>query len=232
MYLFWDIDGTLLVTDRAGIFAWEDALRDVLGVEADLSSFDTAGYPDFGIAKRLLVHYGGDDDPRPELVQQLVARYEDHLPGALPRRSGRVLPNVREILTTLEQEPGIRSMLLTGNTRRGAQAKLLHYGLAQFFDGGAYSDDAGERVAIARRAIEHARASGPPSEPGRVFVVGDTPHDIDCAKAIGARTVAVATGPYSVATLASEGAWRVLPQLPPPGEFLALLQHDEVAADA
>jgi phosphoglycolate phosphatase len=231
-YVFWDIDGTLLVTDRAGIYAWEDAVKDVLGVDVDLSSFDTAGYPDFGIAKRLLTEYGDSSYGGPETVRRLVERYEEHLPGALPRRSGRVLPNVREILTALEREPGIHSMLLTGNTRRGAEAKLSHYGLARFFNGGAFSDDLGERVAIALRAVEQATASTAGGEPGRLFVVGDTPHDIRCAKAIGARTLAVATGSYSVAELAAEGAWRSLPQLPPADEFLALLHHDEVAADA
>jgi phosphoglycolate phosphatase-like HAD superfamily hydrolase len=232
MLLFWDIDGTLLVTGRAGIFAWEDALRDVLGIEADLSIFDTAGYPDHGIARRLLVEYGGGDPPRSALVRQLVGRYEDHLPPSLSRKAGRVLPNVTEILTALGREPDVCSMLLTGNTRRGAQTKLAHYGLERFFTAGAFSEDDGERIAIAQQAMEQAAASGRVGNPGRVFVIGDTPHDIRCAQAIGARAVAVATGQYSLPELSAEGPWKALPELPPAGEFLALLQEGAGVADA
>jgi phosphoglycolate phosphatase len=230
--VFWDIDGTLLVTGRAGIFAWEDALKDVLGIEADLSTFDTAGYPDHGIARRLLNQYGRLDQPAPELVGQLVRRYEDHLPASLDRRAGRVLPNVLEILTALKREPEVCSMLLTGNTRRGAEAKLSYYGLARFFTGGGFSEDAGERVVIARRAMDEATAAGRAGVRGRVFVVGDTPHDIRCAQAIGARAVAVATGQSSLDELAAEAPWKTLPELPPAGDFLALLQESGVVADA
>lgn len=232
MLVFWDIDGTLLVTGRAGIYAWEDALKDVIGVEADLSTFDTAGYPDYGIARRLLVQYGGVDHPGSQLVRQLVTRYEDHLPASLSRKAGRVLPNVTEILSALEREPDTCSMLLTGNTRRGAQAKLAHFGLDRFFTAGAFSEDDGERVAIARRAMEQAGAPGRVVTRDRVFVVGDTPHDIRCAQAIGARAVAVATGQYSLAELSAETPWKILPELPPAAEFLTLLQGGAVVADA
>jgi len=232
MLVFWDIDGTLLVTGRAGIYAWEDALKDVIGQEADLSTFDTAGYPDHGIARRLLVQYGGIDHPGSQLVRQLVTRYEDHLPASLGRKAGRVLPNVVEILTVLQREPDVGSMLLTGNTRRGAQVKLAHYGLDRFFVTGAFSEDDGERAAIARRAMEQAAAPGRDITRDRVFVVGDTPHDIRCAHAIGARAVAVATGQYGIAELSAEAPWKSLPELPPAAEFLTLLQDSAVAADA
>jgi phosphoglycolate phosphatase len=232
MFVFWDIDGTLLVTGRAGIFAWEDALKDVLGTAADLSTFDTAGYPDYGIARRLLMEYGGVDQPSPHLVRQLVGRYEDRLPASLNRKAGRVLPNVAEILTALEREPDVCSMLLTGNTRRGAQAKLVYYGLERFFTGGAFSEDDGGRAVIARRAMEEAAASGRAGSRDRVFVVGDTPHDIRCAQAIGARAVAIATGQYTLAELSAEAPWKALPELPPAGEFVALLQESAVVADA
>jgi phosphoglycolate phosphatase-like HAD superfamily hydrolase len=231
MLVFWDIDGTLLTTGRAGIYAWEDALRETTGVSANLQDFDTAGHPDFGIARRLLTEYAGIADPAPHLVRRLVARYEDHLPAALHRRTGRVLPHVREILEALELS-GARSMLLTGNSRRGAEAKLAHYGLAKFFGEGAFSEVDLDRAAIARAAIERATASSRVVEVDRVFVVGDTPHDVGCARAIGARAVAVATGPYESAALAQAGAWRVLPELPGAAEFLALLETSWVAADA
>lgn len=232
MLVFWDIDGTLLTTGRAGIYAWEDALCDATGVSADLGEFDTAGHPDFGIARRLLVEYGGLVEPDASSVRQLVERYEDHLPGALPRRTGKVLPNVREILEGLAREPGARSLLLTGNTRRGAQAKLAHYRLAEFFSEGAFSDGDGDRIAIARAALALVSRSDGEAAPAPLFVVGDTPHDVRGGQAIGARTVAVATGGYDTDELAAAGAWRTLPHLPPVTEFLALLADRKVAADA
>ena len=221
--VFWDIDGTLLTTGRAGIFAWQEALHEVAGVEVDLWSFDTAGHPDFGIARRLLSEFGGHTEPEPAAVRRLVQRYEDRLPEALHRRVGHVMPNVPEILTALARTPGVCSSLLTGNTRRGALAKLEHYGLSEFLSDGAFSELGGDRNTIARAALEHAAAHGCSPEPGGVLVVGDTPHDVRCADSIGARAVAVATGAYDIAPLAAVGAWRVYSQLPPPAQFLSLL---------
>ncbi len=229
--VFWDIDGTLLTTGRAGLFAWQDALREVAGAEVDLSSFDTAGHPDLGIARRLLIEYGGLAEPDSAAVRRLVHRYEDLLPAALHRRVGRVLPNVREILESLTATRDVWSLLLTGNTRRGARAKLEHYGLSEFFRGGAFSDAEGDRSMIARAALQFAATSGCSPAPGGVLVVGDTPHDVRCAGAIGARAVAVATGGYDAAALEAEGAWRVFPQLPPAAEFLSLLDGQEAPAN-
>jgi len=232
MLVFWDIDGTLLTTGRAGIFAWQEALAAVAGVEADLWDFDTAGHPDFGIAERLLREAAGIEEPDAGLVRRLVEEYEERLPAALDRRAGRVLPNVREILEALAGDPRATSMLLTGNTRRGGRAKLEHYGLAGFFKEGGFSDGASDRPAIARLALERARALGAGRDAASVFVVGDTPHDVRCAESIRAKSIGVATGAYRPDELESAGAWRVFAELPPAREFLALLQAREVAADA
>jgi phosphoglycolate phosphatase len=231
MLVFWDIDGTLLTTDRAGIFAWEDAFAEIAGIRVDLTRFDTAGHPDHGIARRLLIEYAADTAPDPVKVAALVSRYEDLLPAALPRRQGRLLPNVREILQRLAATPGACSLLLTGNTERGARAKLTHYGLIEFFQGGGFSDRDGDRVAIARVAIERARSFGCAAPPGGVYVVGDTPHDIACGAAIGARTIAVATGRHSTQELEALKPWRTLAELPPADEFMTLLRASEVPAD-
>jgi phosphoglycolate phosphatase len=232
MLIFWDIDGTLLSTGRAGILAWRDALREVAGVDADLENFDTAGLPDYGIARRLLAAYAGMSDPAAQLVSRLVKGYESRLPAALHRRAGRVLPNVREILELIAAEPGICSLLLTGNTRLGARAKLAHYDLLAFFPDGAFSEPDQERPAIARSAVELARKAGCTAGPDQTYVVGDTPHDITCGAAIGVRTVAVATGQYSTTELGLASPWRVLPQLPPARDFLAMLTETKVATDA
>jgi phosphoglycolate phosphatase-like HAD superfamily hydrolase len=231
MLVFWDIDGTLLTTGRAGIFAWQEALLEVGGVEADLDGFDTRGYPDHGIARQLLVDYADIAEPDAAHVADLVRGYEDRLPASLHRRAGRVLPNVTEILERLAATEGACSLLLTGNTRRGAAAKLAHYGLTEYLRDGAFSERVGDRAEIARTALERARGAGCDAPPERVYVVGDTPHDVRCGAAIGARTVAVATGGYSAGELAGTGAWRVLAELPPAAEFLGLLSGREVPAD-
>ena len=132
-----------------------------------------------------------------------------------------MLPNVREILEHLTGRSDVRSYLLTGNTRAGATAKLTHYDLIQFFPDGAFAEDAGARSSIASRALNLARQTGAVSD-GRVFVIGDTPHDIECARAIDARTIAVATGGYSVDELKEHEPWRVFAELPPPQDFMRL----------
>jgi phosphoglycolate phosphatase len=218
--LFWDIDGTLLTTGKAGVPAWEAAVRETTGKDFQLSSIRVPGLTDFQIAARTFELLGmelGDG-----LLQRMVTRYEDLLPSSLPLKQGRVLPNVREILEALRPRNDVSSYLLTGNTRRGARAKLTHYDLFKYFPDGAFAEDQGARASIAARALELARRNGPVVE-AQLFVIGDTPHDIEAASAIHARTIAVATGGYSVDELSAHQPWRVFEQLPPAVEFLELI---------
>jgi phosphoglycolate phosphatase-like HAD superfamily hydrolase len=134
-----------------------------------------------------------------------------------------VLPNVLPILERLRGRPDVRSALLTGNTRNGAAAKLRHYGLAQFFEGGAFADGADDRATIARTALTQARQIVGTVAPEQIYVIGDTPHDVACGKAIGARVVAVATGGYTLDQLRATDPWWLLSSLPDPDQFLARL---------
>ena len=219
--LFWDIDGTLLTTGKAGVPAWEAAVREVTGREFQLSSIRVPGLTDYQIAVRTFELLGIDADEA--TLRRMVRRYEELLPAALPLKQGGVLPNVRDILEHLTSRPDVRSYLLTGNTRLGAKAKLSHYELFHFFPDGAFAEDTGERSAIAARALELARRAGPVADDG-VFVIGDTPHDIHCANAIGARTIAVATGGYTTAELELHEPWRVFAELPAVDEFVRLIE--------
>lgn len=225
--LFWDIDGTLLTTGRAGMFAWNDSVRELTGREFDLKTeIRTAGLTDYQIAIKTFEVMGLD--PHDGLLERLVRRYEELLPASLPRKKGYVLPNVREILEHFRNRSDIRSYLLTGNTRGGARAKLTHYRLMEYFRDGAFAEDSGDRSSIARRALELARRAAPVAE-DRVYVIGDTPHDIECANAIGARTIAVATGGYTVDELTQHQPWRVFAELPPADRFAALIDLDRAA---
>ena len=224
--LFWDIDGTLLSTARAGVFALEEASREVLGEEVDFENLPTAGLTDSEIAETVIRDRGRE--PTPELLGDFLRSYERHLPERLHWRKGEVLPGVREILEDLRGRPEASCLLLTGNTREGARAKLSHYGLLDYFEGGAFCADGDDRVGIARQALRVAtELSGREVDPSETVVIGDTPHDVRCGQAVGARTVAVATGPrYKLDELEECGASVVLPELPDPAAFRRLVGLD------
>jgi phosphoglycolate phosphatase len=215
--LFWDLDGTLLTTGRAGMFAFEEAVAVVTGVEADLSELSTPGLTDAEVAERVLEAAG--EEPDAEVAERLLREYERRLPASLPRRNGRVLPGVLEVLEDLEGCADVQSLLLTGNTAAGARAKLTHYGLDRFFPDGTGACCVGHerRIEIARRAL--ALADGAEA----VFVIGDTPADVACGREIGARTIAVASGWHSVAELEACEPWVVLERIPEPAHFRELV---------
>jgi phosphoglycolate phosphatase len=222
LILFWDIDGTLLTTGGAGMFAWNDAVREITGHDFDLrSAVRSAGFTDYQIGVRTFELLGLPATSTD--VDRLVRRYEELLPGSLHRKDGRVLPNVRAILERLAAErPDVRSYLLTGNTAAGARAKLTFYGLSDLLSRGAFCVDATARAGIAARAVAMAREDGPVGE-GAAIVIGDTPHDIECANAVGARTIAVATGGYELPELMAHQPWHGCDELPGPDDFLRLI---------
>jgi phosphoglycolate phosphatase len=220
--LFWDIDGTLLTTAKAGVFAWDEAVRQITGREFELASMRTAGLTDYQIAAATFEALGIQADG--VMVERLVRRYEELLPSSLPRKAGYVLPNVRQILERLRDREDMRSYLLTGNTRTGAAAKLTYYRLNDFFPDGAFAEDVLDRSTIATRALDMAREACTVTAEG-TFVIGDTPHDIHCARAISARTIAVATGGYTVAELEPHQPWRVFEQLPAPEQFIQMIEQ-------
>jgi len=218
--LFWDIDGTLLTTGKGGVPAWEQAVREITGRDFQLATIRIPGLTDYQIAVRTFEQLGIDADIA--TIGKMVARYESLLPEYLPQRTGHVMPNVQEILEATRRLDTVRSYLLTGNTRGGARAKLTHYGLFHYFADGAFAQDPGDRSTIAVRALDLARQVGPIADES-IFVIGDTPHDIECANAIGAKTIAVATGGYTYEELQAHRPWRVMHELPRAAGFLELI---------
>lgn len=219
--LFWDIDGTLLTTARAGVFALEDAAREVCGSSPDFQTLHTAGLTDAEVAALAIETCGGQ--PSPELVDAFLRAYERRLPDSLHRRKGQVMPGIVAVLDYLADRKDVTSLLLTGNTPAGASAKLTHYGLDGYFDGGAFCIDTGGRASIARRARELAEERLGELSDERVYVIGDTPHDIRAGKAIGARTVAVGTGPVPFDELLACEPWLAFERLPEPERFVEQL---------
>ena len=223
--LLFDIDGTLLLSGGAGKRALNRAFEELFGV-AD--AFD--GVPVAGRTDPLLIDDAASSaglllDPGQR------ARFHDRYCDLLEReirqpgqRKG-LMPGVEELLMHLEPRPDLCIGLLTGNFARSAGIKLDHFGLSRFFTCGAFGDDAPDRDALVPIAVERAHQMGVVvASACDVVVVGDTPLDIRCAKAAGARSVAVATGPFDERTLSAHGATAVLRDLSAPDIFLAALE--------
>jgi phosphoglycolate phosphatase-like HAD superfamily hydrolase len=202
--LLFDIDGTLLLTGRAGEHALRAAFRERFGVDDDLSSISFAGSTDGAIARQMFAPH--DIPPTAENIADLFDGYVHHLAMELPRREGKVLPGIVELLEALHGREDCVLGLLTGNIEKGAELKLSHYGVWDFFEFGAFADDHVDRNKLG--PVAHSRAverHGISFEPEDVFVLGDTPRDIDCARAAGFVAVAIATGSCGKDELAAHG---------------------------
>jgi len=208
--VLFDIDQTILHSGGAGEKALTHALRDRFGREEDLGNIEIAGKTDLWIARRIFEAHG--IEPRPENVELFLNGYLEHLKTELGRNNGRLLPGFPEILRALAGLPNVAVGLLTGNLRRGAELKLARYGMLDHFSFdaaaiGAFADDSHDRNRLGPFARQRAReAHGADFAPGDIYIIGDTPHDIACAKAIHAKGVGVATGRYSRAALEAAGA--------------------------
>lgn len=225
--VYWDIDGTLLTTARAGVPALEDGAEAVAGRRPDLSDMATSGMTDRMIARAILesMAHQLDDDSE----SRLLTAYTASLPGRLSGRAGRVLPGVVEALDGLSARGDVANVLLTGNMRAGAEAKLRHYGLWHYFSIGGFGEDGVDRADIARAAISRARETfGPVADQGTL--VGDTPYDVLAGTEVGLRVVAVASATHPIAALASLDPWWVVESIPGAAELVRRL--DEVAEAA
>ena len=200
--LLFDIDGTLLTSGGAGERALRLGFRDRFGIDDDLASVEIAGRTDSGIVRQILAAHRLPATP--ENIAAFFDGYLHHLAREIPRTPGRLLPGILPLLDALQPRADIVLALLTGNLARGAELKLRHYGVWHYFEFGAYADDHHDRNQLGPFAQARALARhGLDFPPERIYVLGDTPHDITCARAIGARAVAIATGKFTRAELAA-----------------------------
>ncbi len=201
--ILFDIDGTLIRSGGAGRDAIDVALQTVFG-KIGSEAVEVNGRTDRGIVSQLFRHHGLDDTD--DNWRRFQAAYLAALPHALAARRGHILAGVAELLTALGGVEHTVLGLLTGNVRAGAQIKLAHYALEGFFACGGFGDAHHDRDDVAREAIRSAQLHlGERGRPERVWVVGDTPLDIRCARAIGARVAAVGTGTFTTGELAPFG---------------------------
>jgi phosphoglycolate phosphatase-like HAD superfamily hydrolase len=195
-----DVDGTLLLTGGAARGAFARAARERLGVEDDLRDISFSGRIEPHILRDILRKHGRSFDEIEE------ARFWDsvfeHMRRLLVPGQGRLMPGIPGLLDRIAAEPGWQMGLLTGNMTQMARIKLGHFGLGGRFAFGGFGEMAPDRDELARALVRRiGRERGVPAR--RCIVVGDTEHDVACARAAGARVVAVATGTASMAELAA-----------------------------
>jgi phosphoglycolate phosphatase-like HAD superfamily hydrolase len=233
--VLFDVDGTLVDTAGAGRLAIERAFSQIFGDDWEPSL--AAG-----------VRFGGMTDPsiframadaariRPERVESQRAGLENAYLRALAEELGRpdprrrILPGVVPLLEELESRDGVYLGLLTGNIEEGARRKLAPFGLNRFFSCGGFGSDHHDRGSVARTARENvSAATGISFSPAEVAVVGDTEHDVSCARSNGFRAVAVETGWATREALRASCPDALLPDLSDRSRVMVALQLDDGA---
>jgi len=201
--LLWDIDGTLVYMDRAGERALLIAIRELYGRDlGEHLPVDLRGRTDTSICRDLLTFLEAPVTPGEEA--RFRAAYLDLLPASMKLVKPHIKPGIPAALEAVRAHPEIHQALLTGNLREGARLKLTYLGLWHYFEFGAFADDSHIRDELGPFALARAKEKlGIDFPPERVWIIGDTPHDIACGKAIGAKTIAVATGAFSVEQLSA-----------------------------
>jgi phosphoglycolate phosphatase-like HAD superfamily hydrolase len=223
--LLFDIDGTLLLTGRAGLRAMGKTFEALFGVPNAFEGVSMGGRTDSWLVSDALTRWSLPDTPehharfRASYLSQLAE--EILLPGTGAKG---VMPGVRALLDEARAHPHLHLALLTGNYREAAGIKLRYFDLGNYFRFGAYSDDSADRNQLVPIARERAIGHGTPEAAcARVVVIGDTPYDVTCAAAGGARSIGVATGGHTREELERAGADVVLEDLSDTDHVLSLI---------
>ena len=221
--VLWDIDGTLVRSGGVAAQAFLDAVAEVTGVRPTPERRDYGGRLDTEIADMLLTAVGATTT-RVADVLEVLRRLVDERLGEL-RAQTSAYPGVDALLAKLA-DAGVRQTVVTGNLATIARHKLEAGGLIPpiELDFGGYGDSAPNRAAVARVALDRLSAAGWQPDLGAVWIVGDTPRDLACARAVGVRCALVATGRRTIEDLTGLGADIVLPDLSDPRPLLDLWQ--------
>lgn len=205
--VLFDIDGTLIRTGGAGKRALDRSLDELHGITGGMSRVQPGGKTDPLIVREIFEKLRPRHSLTPAEIQKALERYVHYLSEEIESaETFRVLPGLPGLLEELEKSGRAVVGLATGNVETGARVKLARADLNRFFPFGGFSSDHEVRVELTKIAVQRGRERAGGDIPGeRVFVVGDTPHDISCAKAAGVRSLAVATGPHPAAELKPHG---------------------------
>ncbi len=210
--VLWDIDGTLIRSGGAGKLAMEAALRAAFGIREINDNVPYSGRTDVAIVRDLLVAH---DLPTTDENQMLLREaYLHELPDCLTSAVGEILPGISQLVESFHRNENVLQGLLTGNVQRGARTKLEHFALWDFFGPGGFGDRQSDRNEVAREALQAVETHlGREANRAEIWVIGDTPHDVTCGRAIGANVLAVATGWHPIAELEACHADHVLNDL-------------------
>jgi phosphoglycolate phosphatase len=211
--LLFDIDGTLVSTGGAGAVAWKQAFLELYEIPADIGQFTDAGMTDPDVGAKTFEAVLGRRPTAHELAA-LIQRRLEHLPEAVAESKGyKVLPGVPERLRQLSRAGHLLG-IITGNGDGAAHIKLARGDLNRWFSFGAYASAGLDRAGIVREAVERGEAMlGEDVPNAEIFVIGDTPRDIEAAHDVGCTAIAVATGHYDAAALLAAGADHVVATL-------------------
>ena len=204
--ILFDVDGTLITSRGAGRRAMRTALERVFGSPGGIDEYDLRGRTDTRIVHDVMGALGWEAARIKERLDDFFEAYVAGLTGEIgDGRHVVTLPGVASVVERLAESPETLVGLVTGNIEEGARLKLLPTGLWPRFRVGAYGSDHMDRRLLPSLAARRAHALvGHAFAPTDVVVIGDTPHDIDCARAFGAVAVAVTTGQYSREELLAE----------------------------
>jgi phosphoglycolate phosphatase-like HAD superfamily hydrolase len=196
--VLFDIDGTLITSRGAGRRAMRIAFERVFGTAGGIDRYDLRGRTDTRIVHDVMGAEGWEPARVSERLDDFFEAYLGGLVAEIGDGQGvMMLPGVAEVVERLAESSEVALGLVTGNIEQGARIKLQPTGLWPRFRVGAYGSDHMDRRRLPSLAARRAHALlGREFPPPDVVVIGDTPHDVDCARACGAVAVAVATGQY------------------------------------
>lgn len=198
-----DVDGTLVNSGGAGSRSLFRALNEIIPHWRRPHGYIFDGKTDVIIVRELLAAHGLNVDLHSPVIGEVLSRYTEFLDEEIARASeARTFPGVLPLIQVLEKEPGCRLGLLTGNIRAGAMKKLGRFDLWRFFQVGVFGNEGQSRDELPVRALEKCRSLFDSRlEPSDLVIIGDTPSDISCGRKNGNRTIAVATGRFSLEDL-------------------------------
>lgn len=224
--ILWDVDGTLLRAGPVAAEIFDAAVAHVTGLDPTGHGVCMSGKTDPQIAAEILAGQGMDGHAAQRHVPAILEQLAERLAARRERvaREGRAMPGVSRLLAALDDHDGVVQSVLSGNVAANARVKTEALGLSGWFDWrlGAFGSDHADRRELVGVARRRARAVLE-GEPETVWVVGDTPHGLACARAGGARCLLVATGRFERERLEGLGADAVVDDLAATDELTRLL---------
>ncbi|HYX25116.1 MAG TPA: HAD family hydrolase [Thermoanaerobaculia bacterium] len=222
--VLFDIDGTLLTCGPQVRPLFAAALQEVFGTAGDVDGYDFAGRTDPRIVLDLVTAAGVPEAEARAKMPRMRDLYLERLERSLARQGMQLLPAVEELLGRLAARDDVVLGLLTGNWERGARTKLSRFDLNRFFGFGAFGCDGVDRSELPPVALARAeRSAGRRFRPAETLIVGDSVHDVSCARAHGIPVLAVATGRTRPEALRAAGADWLVPDLRDAGRAVAWL---------